>query len=97
MTFLCDGMRYDSAEMETFETGEPIMPLVCMTRDQRLVFVVAVDRRTGVRAYRADGPQIRQLARRFGLPRLLLAAPDGEEGRQRPALRAATDGAEDEA
>jgi hypothetical protein len=78
MMFLCDGTRYDSSEMETFETGQPMMPLVCMTRDHRCVFVVAVDRKIGVRAYRADAPHIREIALRFGLPRLLLAVPDGE-------------------
>src|SRR5690349_22167096 len=84
MMFLCDGTRYDSSEMETFETGEPVMPLVCMTRDQRYVFVVAVDRKIGVRAYRADAPHIRELARRFGLPRLLLAAADGHDADHTP-------------
>jgi hypothetical protein len=79
MTFLCDGARYDSSEMEAFETGQPAMPLVCMTRDHRLVFVIAVERKSGVRAYRAESAQIRDIARRFNLPRLLLAVQEGEQ------------------
>jgi hypothetical protein len=65
MTFECNGVRYDTADLIVFETGEAGMPYVYMTRDHRRVLVGRVDRWKGFEIREADAVEIKALAARF--------------------------------
>jgi len=58
MRFECDGVRYDSGELITHQTGNEHTPLVFATRDYARVFVAEVNRWAGVDVRRARPEEV---------------------------------------
>jgi hypothetical protein len=58
MTFECDGVRYESGELITLQTGQEHTPLVLATRDYAQVFVAEVNRWAGVDVRRARPEEV---------------------------------------
>ena len=70
MRFQCDGRTWDTSEMHEFPTDDDNI-IVYVSPSRGGVFVGIIERGVGELVHRADEPEIRWLARRFGMPRLL--------------------------
>jgi hypothetical protein len=70
MTLTYHGVTHDTNAMEEFRTGDHDLPLIYMTRDRELVFIVRRDAVGELHALRAADELIRLAAVGFRLPRL---------------------------
>ncbi|MEO6567879.1 MAG: response regulator [Opitutaceae bacterium] len=78
MTFRWQGKIYDTVNMRQFETGNPAMPFIYVTKDDGKVFLVRIDRLEGIEIRLADATEAKSLAERHNLPQLLtVSAGDG--------------------
>ena len=71
MIFQCDGRRYDTSDMECFQTGQPHQPAVYITNDLRCVFVQTTEGDDGLAVRQAGEAEIRQLWQDHGVSTLL--------------------------
>ena len=71
MLFECEGRRYDTCDMDTYETGKAHEPFVYVTSDLTCVFVQTMDRNQGVGMHQASEAAIRRLWDCYGIERLL--------------------------
>jgi hypothetical protein len=67
MIFLCDGVRYESHDLVIYATPAAGMPLVCATRDHARVFLVELNRWSGVAVRELDRLESEALAAHLGL------------------------------
>jgi hypothetical protein len=75
MRFLHQGLAYDTAQMRQFRTGDPDLPLICVTADRSQVFLLSPAYRGGLRVTKATSRAVRLAAVGYRLPGLL-----GESG-----------------
>lgn len=73
MVFECEGVRYDTADMEVHETGALHEPFVFVTPDLNCVFVQTMDHQRGVGIHQAGEAEIRRLWDAYGIASLLRA------------------------
>ncbi|HEY2586243.1 MAG TPA: hypothetical protein VGI81_10815 [Tepidisphaeraceae bacterium] len=71
MVFLHKGIRYDTAQMRQFRTGDPDLPLICVTADRAEVFLFSPAYRGGLRATKATSRAVRLAAVGYRFPGLL--------------------------
>ena len=71
MIFACDGKRYDTSEMDAYETGKAFQPAYYISRDRKAVFVQTMTRATGVGVHRASESEIEVLWNSHRVPELL--------------------------
>jgi hypothetical protein len=70
------GVEHSTEAMQEFQTGDADLPLIYMTRDRQLVFIIQRDAAGTLRAVRAEDRLIRLAATGFGLPELRDALQD---------------------
>jgi hypothetical protein len=75
MRWECNGRTYHSADMRTFRTSDPLVPLIFLTRDGRSTFVFTRQPDGTVSAHRAGTGEIIALSHRHGIAGLLGAFP----------------------
>jgi hypothetical protein len=71
MLFVHRGFRYDTAQMRQFRTGDPDLPLICVTVDGAEVFLFSPAYRGGLRATKASSHAVRLASIAYRLPELL--------------------------
>jgi hypothetical protein len=76
MIFINDGVEYDTGSMWQFRTGDPDLPLICVTADRASVFLFSPVYRGGLKAVRANARAVRLVALGYRLPWLLEAAAE---------------------
>ena len=70
MRFQCDGRTWDTSDMRQFPTDDDNI-MIYVVPGHGGVFVGIIERGVGELVHRADDAEIRWLARRFDIPRLL--------------------------
>lgn len=75
MVFVHEGIRYDTARMRQFRTGDPDLPLICVTADRSEVFLFSPTYRGGLRATKATSRAVRLAAVAYRVPELLQETP----------------------
>lgn len=94
MTFVCEGKRYDTSDMDAFETNATQEPVLHVTRDLKSVFVQTMCRSTGVGMHEADETEIRRLWDAYGMAVLLrvlaVLGKDPETGESRERIHQPT-------
>jgi hypothetical protein len=70
MQFACEGVRYDTAELIEFRTGDARNPFVYATPDRQRWFLAEVDRWDGVSVRGVTADEVAALAARFGIDEL---------------------------
>lgn len=75
MVLVCNGRPYSSDDMRVFNTNDPAIPFVYLTRDGRCTFVIQRDLDGALEAHRAGTAEIIALSRRYEIPALLGAFP----------------------
>jgi hypothetical protein len=74
MIFADEGLEYDTDCMWQYQTGDPDLPLICVTPDRASVFLFSPGQDGGLRAVRASAHAVRLAAVGYRLPRLLEVA-----------------------
>jgi hypothetical protein len=77
MTLTYHGVTHDTDAMEEFHTGDHDLPLIYMTRDRELVFILRRNAVGELHALRAADDLIRLAAVGFRLPQLYEALACG--------------------
>lgn len=71
MTFVHDGLNYDTAGMRQFRTGDPHLPLICRTADGASTFLFSPAFRGGLTVTKASARAVYLAAVGYRLPSLL--------------------------
>ena len=75
MVLVCNGRTYSTDDMRVFNTKDPAVPSLYLTRDGRCTFVIERDPGGALEAHRAGTAEIIALSRRYEIPALLGAFP----------------------